>query len=157
MKAFRPLWVLLMVAVLAASTAGADSRIPLWKEQTIYVPVYSHIFSGDRSHPFNLSATLCVRNTDPRRSITVTTVKYYDSEGKEVHDYLPEPLKLAPLASVHYYVKESDTAGGFGANFIVRWEAEEEVNAPLVETVMISTRSQQGISFTTRGQVLGGE
>ncbi|PSQ77675.1 MAG: hypothetical protein BRD37_04635, partial [Bacteroidetes bacterium QH_8_67_23] len=40
------------------------------------------------------------------------------------------------------------------ANFIVRWEADRPVAPPLVETVMISTASTQGISLTSRARVI---
>ncbi|MBU4263957.1 MAG: DUF3124 domain-containing protein [Proteobacteria bacterium] len=55
---------------------------------------------------------------------------------------------------MQYIVKESDTQGGLGAKFLVRWQADKTVNAPLVETVMIGTKMQQGISFTSRAIVL---
>jgi hypothetical protein len=50
-------------------TAGADMR--LFKGQTVYVPVYSHIYSGDREQPFYLAATLSIRNTDTKHAITL--------------------------------------------------------------------------------------
>jgi hypothetical protein len=37
---------------------------------------------------------------------------------------------------------------------MVRWHSEKPVSPPIVETVMIGTRSQQGISFLSRGQVV---
>jgi hypothetical protein len=58
------------------------------------------------------------------------------------------------LASNHIYIKEGDESGGFGANFIVRWESDKEINAPIIETVMIGARSGQGISFISQGQVI---
>jgi Mg/Co/Ni transporter MgtE len=53
-----------------------------------------------------------------------------------------------------YQIKESDKAGGSGANFIVGWEAETYANIPIIESVMIGTKGQQGISFLSRGQVI---
>jgi hypothetical protein len=41
-----------------------------------------------------------------------------------------------------------------GANFIVRWHADEPVHPPIVETVMITTESTQGISFLSTARVL---
>jgi hypothetical protein len=49
---------------------------------------------------------------------------------------------------------EGDTVGGSGANFLVKWQAKSKVNPPLIEGVMIGTRSGQGISFVSRGQVI---
>jgi hypothetical protein len=36
----------------------------------------------------------------------------------------------------------------------VRWQSATPVNPPLAESIMISTASQLGISFTSRGVVL---
>ena len=58
------------------------------------------------------------------------------------------------MASTDFVVEEYDTSGGAGANFIVDWTASMEVTAPVVEAVMISTASQQGISFVSAGRVL---
>ena len=41
-----------------------------------------------------------------------------------------------------------------GANFLVKWKSPTKVNPPLIEGVMIGTRSGQGISFVSRGQVI---
>ena len=65
-----------------------------------------------------------------------------------------EPLSLAPLESAYIYLPEDDTAGGFGANFIVKWSAAKEINAPIIECVMIGAKSGQGISFVSPGRVI---
>jgi len=44
--------------------------------ETVYVPVYSHICTEDRQRPFNLAVTLSVRNTDPAKSMSLTSVDY---------------------------------------------------------------------------------
>ncbi len=137
------------IMIAAQGTIAADAQIP--KGQTLYVPVYSHIYSGDRERPVYLAVTLSIRNTDPTHAIQVTTVDYYDSEGRRLQHYLKAPVALPPLATVRYVVKESDKAGGSGANFLVRWQSAEPANPPLVESIMISTASQLGISFTSRG------
>ena len=137
----------------------AEAR-PAWSDgskstgQTLYVPVYSHIYSGDRGRPIYLASTVSIRNTDPSGKIRLKTVDYYDSAGKLVRQYLEKPVDLAPLASIRYIVGESDKAGGSGANFIIRWESANPVSVPIVEGIMISTASQLGISFTSRGQVI---
>lgn len=146
--------LLFFLMAMPAASAGAESVAARSKGQTIYVPVYSHIYSGDREHPFYLAATLSIRNTDPQQSITVTVVDYYDSSGKLLEKYLKTSLTLTKLASVRYIVKESDKAGGSGANFIVQWQSAVPVNPPITESVMIGTQRQQGLSFTSRGQVI---
>jgi hypothetical protein len=47
-----------------------------------------------------------------------------------------------------------NTTGGSGASFLVQWFAKESVSDPVIETVMIDTSSQQGISFVRTGHVL---
>jgi hypothetical protein len=134
--------------------AGASSEMVISTGQTVYVPVYSHIYSGDREHPFYLTATLSIRNTDPKHAITVLSVDYYDSKGKLLKSYLESPITLNALASTRYIIKESDKSGGSGANFIVKWKSDAKVNAPVIESIMIGTKTQQGISFISRGRVI---
>jgi len=138
---------LLWMAPLAPVWAGDQ----LSQGQTLYVPVYSHIYSGDREQPIDLAVTVSIRNTDPAASIRLTSVDYYDSGGKQIRRFLEKPITLAPMASTRYVVKESDKSGGSGANFLVRWQSQAPVNPPLTEGIMISTASQLGISFVTRG------
>ena len=122
--------------------------------QTIYVPIYSHIYTRDKSRVINLSATLSVRNTDAQNPIRINSVHYYDTNGALLKEYVDAPLRLAPMASTDFVVAEDDTSGGAGANFIVEWGAAAEVTEPVVEAVMISTASQQGISFVSAGRVI---
>ena len=123
----------------------------LSKGQLVYVPIYSHVYYGDRERTILLTGILSVRNTDPGQAITLLQVDYYDSEGKLLRKYITQPVTLGPLGSTRFIVKTSDTAGGSGANFLVRWKAEAPVNEPILEGVMIGASGQQGISFTSRG------
>ena len=122
--------------------------------QTIYVPIYSEIYFFNRTRTLQLAATLSVRNTDSQNPITITSVRYYDSDGNLVKNHLESPLRLAPLASTEFIVDQNDQTGGSGANFIVEWVAETEVFEPILEAVMVSTTSQQGISFLSKGRVI---
>ena len=139
------------------TTAGAGSDIVLSAGQTVYVSIYSHIYSGLKGRPFSLAATLSIHNTDPKHSITLVSVKFYDSDGKLVKEYLDRPGELKAMASTRYILTEADTGGGSGANFLVKWKAKTNVNQPIIEGVMIGTRSGQGISFVSRGQVIKDE
>ena len=122
--------------------------------QATEVPVYSNIYVGDRALQWQLSANLSVRNTDPSNPITVLAVDYYSSEGKLVKQYLPKPTQLNPMGSSYYYVKTSDTTGGWGANFVVKWRSKRQVNQPIVECVMSGTRGNHSISFISQGRVV---
>ncbi|MEE4262709.1 MAG: DUF3124 domain-containing protein [Desulfobacteraceae bacterium] len=128
--------------------------IQLSSGQTVYVPIYSHIYSGVKGRPFDLAATLSIRNTNLKNPITLVSVKYYDSDGKLVEDYLKNPQQLDALVSTRYIITEADKAGGSGANFMVVWKSDQNVNPPIIEAVMIGTHSGQGISFVSRGQVI---
>lgn len=144
--------VLLVSFLVSAIPAAAE--VKLLTGQTIHVPAYSHIYHGDRQQPFYLTITLSVRNTDPVHSITLVSVDYFDSNGKLLRRYVEKELKVAGLASAIFIVNESDRDGGAGASFVVVWKSQEKVTAPIAETVMIGTLSQQGISYSSRGQVV---
>ncbi len=152
----KPVLIVFVLLTLMSGfiTRTADADMRLYKGQTVYVPVYSHIYSGDREQPFYLAATLSIRNTDTKHAITLMAVDYYDSDGKFLKHYLEKVLPLSAMATKRYVVPESDKSGGSGAKFIIKWQSGEPVAEPLIESVMISTKTQQGISFTSRGRVL---
>ena len=141
------------VAILTPVGSSAD-EIQLSMGQSVYISIYSHIYSGIKARPFDLAAILSIRNTDIDQPVTLVAVKYYDTEGKLLKEYLDEPLELKALASTRYIIKENDKAGGSGANFIVKWKSNKKVTPPIIEAIMIGTHSGQGISFVSRGQVI---
>ncbi len=102
----------------------------------IYVPVYSHIYAKG-GKPFLLEATLSIRNSDPKEDIAIASVRYYDTNGKLIRDYLEKPMLLKPLATTEFLVAQKETEGGSGANFIVEWVSDTKVNEPIIEAVMI--------------------
>ena len=120
---------------------------------TIYVPVYSHIYSQG-GKPFLLESTLSIRNSDPDKEITIRSVRYYDTNGKLIKKYLEKPLRLKPFASAEFLVKQTKIEGGSGANFIVEWAAKTEVNKPIIEAVMIGIEGQASISFARPGSAI---
>jgi hypothetical protein len=127
--------------------------IDVTRRQTLYVPVYSHIYArGGEAYP--LEVTLSIRNTDPGRSIRLTSVRYYDTKGKLVKSHLDGGLMLGPLETAEFLVEKQDTRGGSGANFIVSWDAEQPVYQPIVEAVMIGLFKQHSISFMSPARPL---
>ena len=148
------LFLAVMLANILTPAVRAAEDVKLSTGQTFYVPIYSHIYSGLKGRPFELAATLSVRNTDPKNSITIISVKYYDTDGNLIKEYLDAPIQLKALASARYIITEGDKTGGSGAKFIVKWKSTAAVNSPIIEGVMIGTRSGQGISFTADGQVI---
>lgn len=132
----------------------SDQLPPLAIGQVIYVPVYSEIYDLGPNRPFQLTAILSLRNTDPAAAIFIEAIDYYDSSGALVTAYLSQALELGPLASTAVVVESGNTLGGAGANFLVTWRAATQVSPPVIEAVMISTASQQGISFVSPGRVV---
>lgn len=155
MRFIVPVVFVLSVMTFLTESICAASEPEMSKGQVVYVPAYSHIYVGDKPLQFNLAVTLCIRNTDMSRDIRILSIEYRDSKGKLIRTYLKDPLKIGPLASADFFVKESDVAGGVNAHFLVQWEAGQEVNEPIIETIMIGARSGQGISFIGRGKVIG--
>lgn len=145
------------VTVLAADAIAAPVR-----GQTLYVPVYAEIFDADQNRTFQLTVTLSLRNTDRDQPIAITSLDYYNSGGDRVVAYLDQPIQLGPLASTEVVIdsrmdrsaNRSDVAGGVGANFIVQWQSAAAVSDPVVEAVMISSASQQGMSFVSPARVV---
>nr|WP_321464536.1 DUF3124 domain-containing protein [uncultured Desulfobulbus sp.] len=157
MTTYRALCSFLLVLALAQASSAAQA-LSKWLNQTLYVPIYSHIYADERYRdtPFQLTATLSIRNTDPDNPLTLTSVRYYDSQGKLLQQYLDKPTSIAPLSSIRFIVPESESKGGSGAKFLVDWEAKTAVIEPIVESVMIGTKMQQGISFISTGRVIKG-
>ena len=122
----------------------------------VYVPVYSSLYLGmsTRTQTVDLAATVSVRNTSSQYPITLQSVRYYDSMGKQVRDYLAPPAALPPLGSVEFVIQRADAAGGPGANFLIRWDGPAHVDEPLIEAVMFGQSGNAGVSFTSRGQVV---
>lgn len=146
-----------LLALMGILTAPVFAAGPAPSQgQLIYVPVYSHIFFGDRQQSFNLSVTLSLRNTDLTSPIDITSVRYYDEKGKLLKDFVPPAISIEPLAAARFYVKESDVSAGSEACFLVRWQSPKKVSPPVVEGLMVGTSFGQGISFTAPGRVLQG-
>ncbi len=122
--------------------------------QTIYVPVYSHVYFMNKRRQYNLAANISIHNTDLETAIIIKSVKYYNKKGEFLENYLPDPVKLNPLTSTDFFIEVSDVRGGSGANFLIEWVAEKKVSVPIVESVMLGTAGTQGISFLTTGRVI---
>lgn len=145
--------VLFLFLIFSPSTPlHAEVQVELSDGQTIYVPAYSHIYSGSRERPFLLTVTLSIRNIDPKNPISITRADYHETQGMRLNKYVDRPVTLKPLESIRYIVPEKNNTGGSGANFIVDWKSGKPVNPPIVESIMIGTQGQQGISFTSRGR-----
>jgi hypothetical protein len=130
---------------------------PLVPGATVYVPVYSSLYLGlgrdIKQRMVELAATVSVRNVSAEHPIVLEWVRYHDSTGKRVRDYLEKPSALPPLGSVEFVIQRSDTSGGPGASFLIHWNGPTAVDEPLIEAVMLGQSGNAGISFTSAGRV----
>lgn len=130
-----------------------EGQIPLTYTHidSIYVPIYSDIYSRSKDSRFLLTATLSIRNTSYTDTLLISTIDYFDTQGELVRNYLDKTIFLKPMASIDYVIDEDDDTGGIGANFIVVLHNQSERVRPVIQAIMISTNGQQGIAFTTEG------
>lgn len=124
------------------------------KGQMVYVPIYSSIHTWKKNRFVDLTAVLSIRNISPAHQLIVNRVDYYDTNGKLIKKYLSRPIYLNALSTKEFVIYEEDLRGGTGANFIVEWKSEKNVPIPIIESVMVSTKGQQGLSFVSRGKVI---
>ena len=143
--------LLLFLSGFLGETPAEVNRV---RGQTLYVPVYSEIPYGDRDQTLELTVTLSIRNIDRKGAVMVRKVDYHNAKGELVRAYAQEPRVLPPLATVEFVIKASDRSGGISAGFLVEWESEHLCVPPVVEAVMISTASTQGISFSSQARVV---
>lgn len=118
---------------------------------TVYVPVYSDIYSQGKHLRFLLTSTLSIRNPSYTDTIVVNKIEYFDTRGNMVRAFIDHPIYVLPMATVEYVIDESDKSGGSGANFIVMWSAKNEYVKTVIQSVMISVSGQQGVAFSTDG------
>jgi hypothetical protein len=152
-----PLLLLTALWLLTGPAVAAD--ISASTGQMVYVPVYSHIWHGNldaRGKPqmLLLSSMLSIRNTDPEDGMTVRSVRYYDTAGKMLREYLPHPARLGPMASTDLFVEHKDDSGGSGANFVVEWSADRPISPPIIETVNAYFFGPHSLAFTSPGRVI---
>lgn len=148
-----------LAVVPAASMAQSQEAPALSKGQTLYLPIYSHIYHGDpdrsgKAEETLTSAHISIRNTDAGGAIRVTSARYYDTAGKLLKEYVTAPRAIGPLGTLELFVPRADVTGGSGANFIITWTSDSSVNPPLVEALHADVRASRSLVFITTGQVV---
>ena len=146
----------LVFALFSASTAAfAQEARQLAKGQTLYLPIYSHMAYGNlgksgKASQVLLSALVSVRNTDGKRPIRILSARYYDTNGKLLSERVPTPTVIPPYGTLELFVELNDASGGSGANFIVKWDADQLVNPPLVESLHANMDGGKAVIFMTQ-------
>ncbi len=138
-----------------AQERGASRDSSASRGQSLYLPIYSHLLYGNvgrSGQPARalLSALVSIRNTDPRNAMRVLSARYYDTQGRFLRDYLAAPAVVPPLGTLELFVELHDESGGSGANFLIRWESDAAINAPLVEALHANMDSGKAVILTTR-------
>ena len=155
-------FLLLLLSVVACRDKSSKEHLPslfyhyvnidttsLTDKHSVYVPVYSHIYTETGTSSLGLAGTLSIRNTSFTDSFYVTDVVYYGSQGEVLKRYADSTLIIRPMSSVEFVVERTEAKGGAGANFVVRWSANKPGIAPLIQMVMVETAT--GISLVTDG------
>jgi hypothetical protein len=156
-KAIGCFLITLITVSVLSSTGYGESRVPLWKSQTIYVPIYSFIYLSDkRKIKLDLSVTLSIRNTDADNPITFHTVDYFDAKGALVKNFISKPHTLPPMSSSYFTIQQSDDSGGWGANFILKWKSNDKITQPVIEAIHSGARGTHSYTFDTSGKVIKG-
>lgn len=125
------------------------------KGQTLYLPIYSHMLYGNlgkSGKPYNLllSALVSIRNTDAKRPLRILSARYYDTAGRLLADRIAAPVTLPPLGTLELFVELNDASGGSGANFVIKWDAAEAINPPLVEALHANMDGGKAVIFMTQ-------
>ena len=124
-------------------------------KEIVYVPVYSDIYHLDGTKRFLLTATVSVRNISLKDSLYVLNAVYNDSYGKLLRSFTSTPILMKPLESLEFVIEDKEDKGGAGASLILEWGGSRNACQMLIQSVMIGTTGQQGISFTSKGEVIG--
>lgn len=151
---------LLAGLVLLLCQAGLSRADELSKGQKLYLPVYSHVWHGDRSsdngEPMKsmLSALVSIRNTSLAAPIRLTSARYYSTEGRLLKEFIPSPRAIAPMETFELFIERKEIEGGSGANFVIQWDSDAAVNPPVVEAVHINNQAGRSYSFITTARVV---
>ena len=155
----RPLTLPAIVVMAGLLSIAAQAQEALSSGQSLYLPVYSHLYHGDLDRSGKpgetlTSAHISIRNTDSSSSLKVSSARYYDTGGKLLKEYVPSPRSVPPLGTLELFVPHTDVTGGSGANFIIQWSADAPINPPLVEALHADIRASRSVVFITTARVL---
>ena len=148
-----------LLLVIAGAGALAQTAPAKSLGQNLYLPIYSHIWHGEtdkKGQPMKVlvSVSVSIRNTDPLKSIRVTSAQYFDTDGKKLREYIASPKTIGPMGTYELFVPRSDDTGGSGANFVISWKADAPASLPIVEGFHANMLVGRSIAFTTSARPL---
>ncbi len=89
----------------------------LYFQDSVYIPVYSDIYSEHRLKSIQLTSTLSIRSTSLKDTKYVNSIDYNDTDGTLVKSFINRTLILGPMQSMDYVIDKNDTSGGVGLIF----------------------------------------
>lgn len=130
--------------------------------QNLYLPIYSHIWHGEMDKtglPMKalISISVSIRNTDPVKSIRISSAQYYGTDGKKIKEYVTSPKTIGPMGTYELFIPRSDDTGGSGANFVISWKSDTPSSPPIVEGIHANLPAGRSIAFTTSARPLPDE
>ena len=125
----RSLTLSLVLFVLSSGLALGQTSQGRSVGQVLYLPIYSHVWHDEvdrKGEPTKtlVSISVSIRNTDPLKSIRITSAQYYDTDGKKLREYLASPKTIGPMGTYEIFIPRSDDTGGSGANFVISWKSD---------------------------------
>ena len=156
--------MLFSLLLFALSCGPTSAQTPPGRSlgQQLYLPIYSHIWHGEtdnKGQPMKalVSVSVSIRNTDPVKSIRVTSAQYYDTDGKKLREYVTSPKTIVPMGTYELFVPRSDDTGGSGANFVIAWKSDTPASPPIVEGLHANLPAGRSIAFTTSARAIPAE
>jgi hypothetical protein len=158
----KPTIYLAMLFALFSGLAAAQTPSGRSLGQQLYLPVYSHIWHGEvdqNGQPMKalISISVSIRNTDPAKSISITSAQYFDTGGKRLKEYLASPKTIGPMGTYELFVPRSDDTGGSGANFVIVWKSGTPASVPIVEGLHANLPAGRSIAFITSAHPIPAE
>ena len=136
------------------SLATAKALVPTLRGQLLYMPVYSNLPYSKGASNFDMKGYVAIHNTDLAAKIRITSVVYFDHDGRPVFDFLKgKPVELSSLATKDFQIPYEDKSG-LGSNFLIEWVSDRPVTEPLVECVTVSLIPNQSLGLLSRGKVI---
>jgi len=150
---------LLLLAIINA-IAPAIAADELFSGQTLYLPIYSHVWHGDRvvdnKYPLQtqVSALVSIRNTSLQTPIRVISARYYNTEGKLLNEYVTKPTVIGTMGTLELFVERKEAQGGSGANFVIQWDSAKPTNPPVIEALHAEIKGHQTFTFITSARAI---
>jgi hypothetical protein len=121
---------------------------------TIFVPAYRSFYQiyGTTRDSYALTSTFFLYNIDPKMTIEILSIDFYDSSGKLLKSLIETPLSVNPRNSKEITIQPRTHPDEDCASYlIISWKSNQPANTPIVEVLMVGQVMNRGISFSTRG------